>query len=243
VSRGQRNGSPRPLELGFLDRSRYFSIQVACQLSSRGWVDPIPDPLLLRKSGSAGNRTRDLWICSQELWPLDHRGGHTHTIPCIKYQSVYQNSIKFGHNLCSALQSTRLTWEQNSCYNFHVAEAFIQHYSDKLLHPLIAIAAMWLIYCLSVSNISTSASCLQELWLSRDLTMSWNDLPCLHMWRVCCHRGVFDVRRLFLTPTCRVSSYLRQVIEVDASLPTTLYLTHSANHSYNAYNRYTTRHL
>jgi hypothetical protein len=55
--------------------SRYFSIQVAPQLSSRDWVDPVPDPLLLTKSGSAGNRTRDLWICSQELWPLDHRGG------------------------------------------------------------------------------------------------------------------------------------------------------------------------
>jgi hypothetical protein len=27
-------------------------------LYSRGWVDPIPDPLLLRKSGSARNRTR-----------------------------------------------------------------------------------------------------------------------------------------------------------------------------------------
>jgi hypothetical protein len=26
-------------------------------------VDPVPDPLLLRKSVSAGNRTRDLWIC------------------------------------------------------------------------------------------------------------------------------------------------------------------------------------
>jgi hypothetical protein len=26
-------------------------------------VDPIPDPLLLRKSGSAGNRTQDLRIC------------------------------------------------------------------------------------------------------------------------------------------------------------------------------------
>jgi hypothetical protein len=26
-----------------------------------------PEPLLLRKSGSAGNRTRNLWICSQEL--------------------------------------------------------------------------------------------------------------------------------------------------------------------------------
>jgi hypothetical protein len=43
-------------------RSRYFSIQVAPQLSSWGWVDPVPDPLLLRKSGSAGNRTRDLKI-------------------------------------------------------------------------------------------------------------------------------------------------------------------------------------
>jgi hypothetical protein len=22
-----------------------------------------------------GNRTWNLWICSQEVWPLDHRGG------------------------------------------------------------------------------------------------------------------------------------------------------------------------
>jgi hypothetical protein len=43
--------------LGFLDRSRYFSFQAAPQLYSRGWVDPVPDPLL-RKSGSAGNWTR-----------------------------------------------------------------------------------------------------------------------------------------------------------------------------------------
>jgi hypothetical protein len=34
-------------------------------LSSRGWVDPVPDPLLLRKSGSAGNRTRDLWVSTR----------------------------------------------------------------------------------------------------------------------------------------------------------------------------------
>jgi hypothetical protein len=40
-------------------------------------VDPVPDLPLLRKSGSAGNRTRDLWICSQKLWPLHHRGGES----------------------------------------------------------------------------------------------------------------------------------------------------------------------
>jgi hypothetical protein len=26
-------------------------------------MDPVPDTLLLRKSGGAGNQTRDLWIC------------------------------------------------------------------------------------------------------------------------------------------------------------------------------------
>jgi hypothetical protein len=44
--------------LGFLDWSRYFLFQVAPQLYSRGSVDPVSDPLLLRKSGSAGNRSR-----------------------------------------------------------------------------------------------------------------------------------------------------------------------------------------
>jgi hypothetical protein len=34
-------------------------------------VDPVLEPLLLRKSGSAGNRTRDLRISSQKLWLLD----------------------------------------------------------------------------------------------------------------------------------------------------------------------------
>jgi hypothetical protein len=32
--------------LGFLDRSRYLFYQVAPQLYSRDWVDPVPDPLL-----------------------------------------------------------------------------------------------------------------------------------------------------------------------------------------------------
>jgi hypothetical protein len=41
---------------GFLERSRYFFFQVAPQLYSRSWVDLAPDPLLLRKSDSAGNR-------------------------------------------------------------------------------------------------------------------------------------------------------------------------------------------
>jgi hypothetical protein len=44
--------------LGFLDRRSYFFFRAAPQFYSRGWVDPVPDPLLLIKCSSAGNRTR-----------------------------------------------------------------------------------------------------------------------------------------------------------------------------------------
>jgi hypothetical protein len=76
ISRGQRGRTPTAVNLNFLDRSRYFFIQVAPHLCLQVWVDPIPDPMLRRKFGSAGNRARDLWDSSQELCPLDHRGGH-----------------------------------------------------------------------------------------------------------------------------------------------------------------------
>jgi hypothetical protein len=49
--------NPYGRNLDFLDRNRYFLFQVAPQLYPRGWVDPVPDPLPLRKSGRAGNRT------------------------------------------------------------------------------------------------------------------------------------------------------------------------------------------
>jgi hypothetical protein len=75
--------------LGFLDRSRYFFFQVVPQLYSRGWVDPVPDPLLLRKSGSAGNRTRTPGSVSRNSWPLDHRGGHV---------EIRQEIISFIHS-------------------------------------------------------------------------------------------------------------------------------------------------
>jgi hypothetical protein len=62
-------------DLGFLDRSRYFFFQVAPQLCSQDWVDPVPDSLLLGGSGGAGESGPGLWVCGLGLWPLDHRGG------------------------------------------------------------------------------------------------------------------------------------------------------------------------
>ena len=56
-------------------------------------MDPVPDPLLFRKSGSVGNRTRDLCICSQKLWPLDHRGS------VYDYQSENPNEVNLMEDI------------------------------------------------------------------------------------------------------------------------------------------------
>ena len=40
---------PSTLISVFLTGFLYFSYQAATQLASRGWVDPIPDPILLEK--------------------------------------------------------------------------------------------------------------------------------------------------------------------------------------------------
>jgi hypothetical protein len=71
VSRGQRGGSPTAVNLSFLDRSHYFSFQVAPHLSSQGLSGPRYKPNVTQKklvapgieprtSGSAA-RNSDHW--------------------------------------------------------------------------------------------------------------------------------------------------------------------------------------
>jgi hypothetical protein len=57
VPRGQRDGFLRPYSR-ISRQEPPLVYQVAPQLYSRGWLDPVPDPLLFFSSGSAGNRTR-----------------------------------------------------------------------------------------------------------------------------------------------------------------------------------------
>jgi hypothetical protein len=38
---------PTAVNLDLVDRSRYFFIEMAPQLSSRGWVGPVPNPLVV----------------------------------------------------------------------------------------------------------------------------------------------------------------------------------------------------
>jgi hypothetical protein len=90
---------PTAINLCFLDLEPLLFIQVAPQLTSRGsrgWVDPVPNQLLLRKSGSAGNQTRDLCISGQKLWPLEYRGGPWKQLPFPKLSMHALGTIIYG---------------------------------------------------------------------------------------------------------------------------------------------------
>jgi hypothetical protein len=86
--------------LSFLDRSRYFFFQIPHQLYSRGLVDPVPDPLLLRKSGGAGNQTRTSGSVGRNS---DHQTTEAVislelSLPCLKYilPIFFETSVKRG---------------------------------------------------------------------------------------------------------------------------------------------------
>jgi hypothetical protein len=65
VPRGQRDGSLRPY-------SRFSRLEPLAFLSSDDSVDAVTDPLLLRRSGSTGNRTR---ISGSVARNSDHQPG------------------------------------------------------------------------------------------------------------------------------------------------------------------------
>jgi hypothetical protein len=90
--------------LGFLDRSLYFFFQAAPQLYSRSWVDPVPDPLLLWKSGSAGIESGPLNLYTGTLATRPQRRSTLFYI-------TYINSVRTSQEtqFISVLQSGTLT--------------------------------------------------------------------------------------------------------------------------------------
>jgi hypothetical protein len=87
VPSGQRDDSlrtcswfSRPEPLRFVSISSSVVLTRPSGLRSR--------PTTSQKMWSPGDRTRDLWICSQELWPLDHRGFRLKSKLLYDWQSV-----------------------------------------------------------------------------------------------------------------------------------------------------------
>jgi hypothetical protein len=75
-------------------------------------VDPVPDPMLLRKSGRAGNGTRNLWVSRQELWPLDHRGVYI-------YIYITAGGGGCARNVLSDFSEKGVTRCKTFIWNFH----------------------------------------------------------------------------------------------------------------------------
>jgi hypothetical protein len=120
VSRGQGNGSPTAV-ISVSRPEPYFSFQVAPQLYSRGWVDPVPEPLLLRKSGSARNWTRTSGTVVKNL---DHQGWS-------KWEKTFLNSNYFYY-----LGNVNFTWYH--CSKYLNSTSFQKDLLAKFLHSISA---------------------------------------------------------------------------------------------------------
>ena len=104
-------------------------------------MDPVPDPLLLRKSGSAGNRTRDLCICSQKLWPLDHRGGPLMIIPRWILLRMRNILLKNVIEEIKTLFFCSKNWTEGRCAEKSVRHIRTQHFSARLREGQLLLAA------------------------------------------------------------------------------------------------------
>jgi hypothetical protein len=88
--------------LAFLDRSCYLFFRLAPQLYSEGWVHPVPNPLLLRISGSAGNLTRTSGSVPEILTTRSQSilyGSHKIRRNWIYYRLVYDDVNPVGENV------------------------------------------------------------------------------------------------------------------------------------------------
>jgi hypothetical protein len=74
VSRGQRAGFATAVNLSFLDRSRYFSFKWLLIYPHEAEWTPF-QPHCYAENLVAQGIEPGIFVCSLELWPLDHRGG------------------------------------------------------------------------------------------------------------------------------------------------------------------------
>jgi hypothetical protein len=96
VSRGQRGGSPTAVNLSFLDRSRYFFIQVAPHLFSQGLSGPRSRPTGIQKNLVAP-------VIEPETSGLAARNSHHYTTEAVLPLSILILSWILRPDLLSGL--------------------------------------------------------------------------------------------------------------------------------------------
>jgi hypothetical protein len=120
--------------LGFLDPSRYFFFQVTPQLYSRGWVDPVPDPLLPRKSGRAGNRTRTAGSVARNIRPQRWS--------LFNSKALRSNAFKLPHILRTSLRLTQFSVSVDSKWIKWVTEGPPKYLSPSKAEPFCDVPQM-----------------------------------------------------------------------------------------------------
>jgi hypothetical protein len=90
---------PPAVFLGFLDRSRYFSIKQLISCTHEAECTPFQT---------------HYWICNLELWPLDHRGGHSPLIRMTNWITLNDNEL-VRCSYASMYSCIKIAWRTETC--------------------------------------------------------------------------------------------------------------------------------
>jgi hypothetical protein len=82
-------------------------------------------------AGSVGNRTQGLWICSLELWPLDHRGATSFFN--IKWSTLSLCPAGVSETVVLSYQTTRYPIQRNCNVNSEINKALFGSVPEILL--------------------------------------------------------------------------------------------------------------
>jgi hypothetical protein len=111
-------------------------------------VEHVPDPLLLRKPGSTGNRIRDLRICSQELWPLDHSKYYLSNLELFQWKqqvgSKYSNDFRTLNTVCALSYVGRVGSKYLSCIQTGLPSKYSWQRITRLGNVHIRDSRMWI---------------------------------------------------------------------------------------------------
>jgi hypothetical protein len=183
-------------------------------------MDPVPDPLLLRKFGSAGNRTRDLWVSSQELWALDHRSGrydyttawvhkvlhvrlHMFSAPLYYCLSAQSAARETPHVQCTAIllpECTKCSRWDSTCSVHRYTTAWVH----KVLHVRLHMFSAPLYYCLNAQSAARETphvQCTAILLPECTKCSTWDSTCSVHRYTTAWVHKVLHVRlHMFSAP-------------------------------------------
>ena len=135
-------------------------------------------PFMENSQGRAGNRTRDLVINGQTIWPLDHEAGHNTTLKWGKFSVIHRSFATTVSQQCHNSVTT-VSQVSQKCLNrvTTVSQLEICDFSGESLKVLMCYNFLWVQRRHNCSQAASFANCFMTLCLLKVHLQTFLSIP------------------------------------------------------------------